>query len=245
MPAPSVFRLAITPRWIALGLIALLFGLAALGLGRWQWDRTQDIVQAERVSQSQAVAIEDVTTVGEDFDNPVIGRPVFADGEYVADVQTPVLFRSVGDGQPGVWILTPLTLSDGSAIAVLRGWAPSAAEAPVPAGAVQVRGIWHPNERFYRDEVFNTDGVVAISSERLRERWNLPLRPGFIMLTEQQPTSDLALVPQTVQTANVPFPIQNLFYAVQWLVFAAFAVFVYVRWLRMEARQRVESAASD
>jgi len=244
MAAPSLLRLALTPRWIALGLIALIFGVAALGLGRWQWDRTQDIVQAERVSQSQAVAIEDVTSVGEDFDNPVIGRPVFARGEYIAPLQTPVLYRSVDD-QPGVWILTPLALSDGSAIAVLRGWAPNVDAAPVPEGAVEVSGIWHPNERFYRDEVFNPDGVVAISTERLRDRWNLPLRPGFIMLTEQQPASDLALVPQTVQTANVPFPIQNLFYAVQWLVFAAFAVFVYVRWLRMEARQNVASDASD
>lgn len=230
----SALRLAATPRWITLGLIALVFALAALGLGRWQWDRTQDIVRAEQAAQAEAVAVETLTEVGEDFDNPLIGRPVLASGTYLADQQVAVLSREVSD-QPGVWVLTPLQLPDGSVIAVVRGWAPEISAAPVPAGSIELAGVWHPSERFYRDEPTLNDGVFAISTERLRARWNVPLRPGFIMLTAQQPQSDLVPVPQTVQTAGVPFPIQNAFYAVQWLVFAGFAGFVYVRWLRMEA----------
>jgi cytochrome oxidase assembly protein ShyY1 len=232
----STLRLATTPRWIALGLIALIFAVAAVGLGRWQWDRTQDIVLAEVAAQAQAVDVETLTEVGEDFDNPLIGRPVLARGTYVANLQTAVLSRSVSD-QPGVWVMAPLLLADGSAIAVVRGWAADLAEAQVPTGVVDIQGVWHPSERFYRDEPFRTDGVFAISSERLRDRWDLDLRPGFIMLTGQQPPSDLVPVPQTVQTAGVPFPVQNAFYAVQWLVFAGFAGFVYIRWLRMEARE--------
>lgn len=232
----STLRLATTPRWIALGLIALIFAIAAVGLGRWQWDRTQDILLAEQAAQAQAVDVETLTEVGEDFDNPLIGRPVLARGTYLADLQTAVLSRAVSD-QPGVWVLAPLRLADGSAIAVVRGWAPDLSEAQVPTGEVEVRGVWHPSERFYRDEPLRTDGVFAISSERLRDRWNVALRPGFIMLTDQQPPSDLIAVPQTVQTAGAPFPIQNAFYAIQWLVFAGFAGFVYIRWLRMEARE--------
>jgi cytochrome oxidase assembly protein ShyY1 len=230
----SALRLAATPRWITLGLIALVFALAAIGLGRWQWDRTQDIVRAEQAAQAEAVAVETLTEVGEDFENPLIGRPVLASGTYLVDQQVAVLSREVSD-QPGVWVLTPLQLSDGSVIAVVRGWAPDISAAPVPPGPIELAGVWHPSERFYRDEPTLNDGVFAISTERLRVRWNVPLRPGFIMLTAQQPQSDLVPVPQTVQTAGVPFPIQNAFYAVQWLVFAGFAGFVYVRWLRMEA----------
>ncbi len=232
----STLRLATTPRWIALGLIALVFAIAAIGLGRWQWDRTQDIVLAEAAAQAQAVDIETLTEIGEDFDNPLIGRPVLARGIYMPALQTAVLSRSVSD-QLGVWVLTPLQLTDGSAITVVRGWAPDLAQAQVPTGEVEVQGVWHPSERFYRDEPLRTDGVFAISSERLRDRWELALRPGFIMLTAQQPPSDLLPVPQTVQTAGAGFPIQNAFYAIQWLVFAGFAGFVYVRWLRMEARE--------
>jgi cytochrome oxidase assembly protein ShyY1 len=222
-----------TPRWIALGAVALIFALAALGLGRWQWERSADIIRAEQAALAQPVAIETLTEVGEAFDNPLIGRPVLASGRYLAESQTPVLSRTV-DGRPGVWIVTPLQLTDGSAIAVVRGWAPD--DVAAPTGKVNIEGIWHPNERFYPDEHANPDGIFAISSERLRERWNLPLRPGFIMLTAQQPPSDLLAVPQTVRTANVPFPIQNVFYAVQWFIFAGFAGWVYVRWLRLESK---------
>lgn len=235
MASRSARELIRTPRWVALGLLALVFALAAIGLGRWQWDRSTDIIRAEQVARAEPVDIVTVTAVGEEFENPLIGRPVTASGEYVADQQTAVLSRTV-DGPAGVWVLTPLLLEDGTAIAVVRGWAPSIQDAQVPSGDVTVTGIWHPNERFYRDEPYRDDGVLAISSERLRERWQLPLRPGFIMLTQQQPASDLRAVPQTVQTADVPFPIQNVFYAVQWFVFAGFAAWVYFRWLRLEAK---------
>lgn len=233
---PSTRQLIRTPRWIALGLLALVFAIAAMALGKWQWDRSSDIIQAEQAARAQPVGVETLTEIGEDFDNPLIGRPVLASGQFVADQQTAVLSRTV-DGRPGVWVLTPLKLADGSAIAVLRGWAPSPDDAPVPTGDVNVTGIWHPNERFYRDELAKSDGVFAISSERLRDRWDLTLRPGFIMLTDQEPPSDLLNVPQTVTTADVPFPIQNVFYAVQWFIFAGFAGWVYVRWLRLESKQ--------
>lgn len=235
MPPRSARELIRTPRWVALGLVALVFALAAIGLGRWQWDRSTDIIQAEQVARAEPVDIRTLTDVGEEFENPLIGRPVLATGQYVAEWQTAVLNRTV-DGPIGVWVLTPLALDDGTAIAVVRGWAPSIQDASVPSGDVSVTGIWHPNERFYRDEPYREDGVLAISSERLRERWQLPLRPGFIMMTEQDPASDLRSVPQTVQTADVPFPIQNVFYAVQWFVFAGFAAWVYFRWLRLEAK---------
>lgn len=225
-----------TPRWVALGLLAVILALAALALGRWQWERSTDIIRAEEVARAEPIAVQRVTDVGEAFDNPLIGRPVFAEGRYLAVDQTAVLSRSV-DEIPGVWVLTPLDLADGSAIAVVRGWAPSLEAAPAPSGAVRVEGIWHPNERFYRDEPLRSDGVLAISSERLRDRWDLNLRPGFIMLTAQQPDSDLVNVPQTVTTADVPFPLQNVFYAVQWFVFAGFAIWVYFRWLRLEAKR--------
>lgn len=230
----SIGQLIRTPRWIALGVVTVLFALAAIGLGRWQWDRSQDIIRAEQVSRAEPIAIEMLTDVGEDFDNALIGRPILAAGNYLADQQTAVLSRTV-DGRRGVWVLTPLALADGTAITVVRGWAPSLEQAEVPNGPIQIAGIWHPSERFYPDEPNDAQGVFAVSSERLRDRWGLPLRPGFIMLTNQIPQSDLLLVPQTVTTADVPFPVQNVFYAIQWFIFAGFFGWIYVRWLRLES----------
>ena len=41
----------------------------------------------------------------------------------------------------------------------------------------------------------------------------------------------------------LPFPAQNFFYALQWWVFGAFAVVVYLRWLWLESRR--ERAETD
>jgi cytochrome oxidase assembly protein ShyY1 len=70
----------------------------------------------------------------------------------------------------------------------------------------------------------------------------VPVRPGFIVLQSTDPSTAPAPdpVPPTVQTADVPFPLQNFFYAVQWWIFAAFGLVFYLRWLWIEAGRQPE-----
>jgi cytochrome oxidase assembly protein ShyY1 len=56
-----------------------------------------------------------------------------------------------------------------------------------------------------------------------------------------QDATDPLIVPPTVQVGEVPFPLQNFFYAIQWWVFAAFAMFVYARWLYLDAKRPSDS----
>ena len=50
--ARAMLRLALTPRWLVAALVLLLLIAAAVMLGRWQWDRTQSILAAERAAAS-------------------------------------------------------------------------------------------------------------------------------------------------------------------------------------------------
>lgn len=242
--AEDLLRLARTPRWIGLALVALVLIAGCVALGRWQFARTQNIIEAERVAVSAPIAVESVAAAGEPLPDESIGRPVLARGRYLADGQVVVLHRSLR-GMPGVWVLTPLELTDGSVVGVLRGWLPSASSpglAP-PAGDVTVTGIMHPDERFYPDAVTSPGTAVAISSARQRENWGQQTRSGYVMLTEEsraagspaQPADGPAPAEPTVQTAGVAFPLQNFFYAFQWWIFAAFIVVVYARWLWLDA----------
>ncbi len=240
-PTPSaLLRTALTPRWIGFALLATIFMIGCVGLGRWQWDRTQDIIQAEQASRSAPRAIEEVAVPGGNLANELIGQPVFAKGSYEAAGQVLVLNRSFAD-QPGVWVVTPLRLFDGSLIAVLRGWLPDPTAPGVvpPAVAVVVTGVVQPDEGFYAEAKPDPGTLVAISSVELRKIWGPETRPGYITLATQQPTftPGPTPVPPTVVTGNVAFPIQNLFYAIQWLIFAAFASFVYGRWLWRDAQE--------
>ena len=99
----------------------------------------------------------------------------------------------------------------------------------------------HPNEAFY--EGANEDQIITVDAAALANAWNADLIDGYVMLQEQDPILLAAdapapvIVPPTVEVGNVPFPLQNFFYAIQWWIFAAFAIFVYGRWLYLDARK--------
>lgn len=235
----AMLRLALTPRWLAGALLLIALVIGAIFLGRWQWDRTQEILAAERAAASQPVPISEVFTEGTDaLPNEGIGRPVTAEGEYLPQTQVAVANREDGD-RPGVWIVTGLQLPDGTVAAIVRGSLPdaSAPGAVPPTGDVMVTGVLHPDERFYADSGTPPGTIASVAHDRLAERWGMAVLPGFVMLTDQQPL-DLPAptpVPPTVKTADVPFPLQNFFYAFQWWIFGAFGVVVYVRWLWLES----------
>ena len=105
----------------------------------------------------------------------------------------------------------------------------------------------HPNERFYPDAITEPGTAVAISSDRLAPAWGEATRSGYVMLTASSPEQSPAPEPAvpTVQTADVPFPLQNFFYAFQWWIFAAFVVLVYVRWLWLDVSESPESGLGE
>lgn len=238
-----MLRLALTPRWLVALLVLLVLMAGAVLLGRWQWDRTQAILAAERAALGQPVPVRDVFPVDGDPATEVpaegIGRPVTAEGSYDPLLQVAVTNRAL-DGDPGVWIVTGLRQADDSVVAVLRGWLPDA-DAPgatAPDGTVRVTGVLQPDEAFYADAASAEGTVASIAHDRLAALWGTPVLPGFVVLSAQDPWTDPAPapVPQTVQATDAPFPLQNFFYAFQWWVFAAFGLAVYLRWLWLDSR---------
>jgi cytochrome oxidase assembly protein ShyY1 len=248
----QMLRLALTPRWIAALGVLMVFVVATVLLGRWQWDRTQAILQAERAAAAAPVSVDDVYPDRAPGDVPdevaarAIGHPVTVTGVYDPSMQAIVTSRSLDD-QPGVWVVTGMPRPDGTVSAVVRGWLPSADSPGVqpPTEPVQVSGMLHPDEGFYPDAPVDGDTTVVISSGRLAQMWSAPVLPGFVMLSAQDPATEPAPqpVPPTIQTADVPFPIQNFFYAIQWWIFAAFGVVLYLRWLWIETGRSEESEA--
>ena len=118
--ADALLRRARTPRWIGLAIVALVL-IAGCGLlGQWQWSRTHNIIEAERAAVSAPIDVEAIDALGEPLPDAAIGRPVVARGRYLAEGQVVVLQRSLRD-EAGVWVLTPLELSDGSVVGVADG----------------------------------------------------------------------------------------------------------------------------
>ena len=245
-----MLRLALTPRWLVVAVVLLALIVAAFFLGRWQWDRTQAILAAERAAIAEPVDVLQVLAdpVTDPLPNEAIGRPVTVTGTFVADRQVLVANRALDDA-PGAWVVTGLRTGGGVLVPVLRGWVtgPDDPATAVPDDVVMVSGILQPDEVFYAGAAPVDGQIVAISQEALAGVWGEDVTAGFVVLQDQTPQTSPAPtpVPPTIDVADVPFPLQNFFYAFQWWIFAAFGVFLYLRWLRIEAAKGTSTSLSE
>lgn len=237
--ARDLWRTAITPRWL-LALVALIaFVAVSIVLGRWQWDRTQDILAAERAAAAAPMALDELIDDDGTWPNADIGRKVILEGQFTDDEL--LLPNREYQGDAGTWTITRFQLQDQRSIAVVRGWLPQdVTSPPIRQDSTRVEGVLHPNEAFY--EGANETQVVTVDASALENEWGTDLIDGYVMLQELDPILLAAdapapvIVPPTVSVGDVAFPLQNFFYAIQWWIFAAFAVFVYGRWLYLDAR---------
>ena len=142
-----MYRFLLKPKWIAFHLLVLAAIITMVNLAGWQWQRLHDRQQFnERVttnSDRDVSPLGDVlvagATGGEIAD--VEWRRVVVSGTYIAGEQVEVVNRSQ-DGQVGRNVIDVLTLSDGAAVLVNRGFVPSTEPTPaVPAVLPALRAV--------------------------------------------------------------------------------------------------------
>lgn len=221
--------MSVSARSVALTVLAVIFSALCIIAGLWQGSRTLDIVEAEQAAISAAIPVLEAASV-DGFPATSVGRPVTAAGEY-ADAEQLLVAQRELDAQPGYWVITPFVI-DGVTVAVLRGWveSPTSPALAVPAGPVWLEGALQPFEDFYAEQARRPDGsLVAVSRSEIERAWGVQVVSLILVLRGEDPASVPAPqpVPLTVQTADVPFPLQNAAYTLQWFVFAGF---VWVMW---------------
>jgi len=206
-------------------------------LGKWQWDRTQDILVAERAASKAAVPVSEI-------DQPLnpqdYGRTVTASGSFIDADQVRIGSRLSRESIAGDWIVSAMEIETGQTIAVVRGWVPQGQMFATPDGTVSVEGVLQPSDTFYDAAGEPGSEIVTIDSQQLSTLWGTTLLDGYIVMQSQAPMgANLPeSVPPTISTADVAFPLQNFFYAIQWWVFALFAVTIYIRWLVIGGKLR-------
>lgn len=199
------------------------------------------------------------------FRGELVGQHVTARGVYEPAGQLLVEGRAL-DGRTGYLVLTPLRVHDadpgGSASApageagsgdagpaqpgsgdpvlpVVRGWVADpedAAALAVPAGEVTVSGYLQSSEGA-GDGGSAPGRTDAISSAALVNAWGGPIWSGYVVLTRSDPGQGdaLAQLPPPTRSGS-GLNVQNLAYAAQWWIFGGFAVVLWIRMVRDEAR---------
>jgi cytochrome oxidase assembly protein ShyY1 len=227
-----VLRMLMTRKWIGLTL-AMLVVIAAFGaLSWWQWERAQ-----QGSVETPVLAASSVLAPGHALDPSAYGVRVRITGTYDAAHQV-----LVEHSPTSYWVVTPLQPADGLRVAVARAAVTSPDDplvADVTPGVVTVVGFAQP----FEGDPGTPSSLPAGRTERLTQAGlALPydVGNGWIALQTQDPAPAVAATPvqpPISTTSTAPVRLQNASYAVQWVLFAAFVVFFWVRMLRDDLRQ--------
>ncbi len=235
-------------RWLGFTIFALVLIVVCVVLARWQWGRYLER-RAENDRLDEALAAP-ATPVADLVDPVAPGSPpvplprdlewrtATAVGVFDAAHEVAVRRRPL-DGRNGFWIVTPL-VTDTGVILVNRGWVVAGRDAlttpavpPPPAGVVSVAGRLRAGES--SDRVNPPPGQAwAIDPQVLVPPGAGPRYDAYLELRDSQPDSAAGL---TTLADPGHRGWNNLVYAVQWLVFAAVAVFGWWRLLAAEAQR--------
>ncbi|MFN0092579.1 MAG: SURF1 family protein [Acidimicrobiales bacterium] len=242
-----MYRFLLRPRWVLFHLLVVGLVVLMVNLGFWQLRRLDErqalnATLAERTA-APAAALTDLLAAGDAAGEvgPVAYRTVEVTGRYAPDEEVLVVGRTY-NGATGSWVVTPLVLADGSAVAVSRGWAPVVGGDPVPPdavappGEVTVRGMLMPSERARglaerpreRQEMF-----VRLDVTQLERQSDEQFFPAYVLLAEQSPPQPSRLpapAPPPERTEG-----SHLSYAVQWFTFSLMALLGWVVVVRRHA----------
>jgi cytochrome oxidase assembly protein ShyY1 len=237
-----MLRTLLAPRMWGLHLVVIAAVVAFVFLGRWQLGVFEDSGRPQAAQDPAPVAVEQLIKPGAGFES-VPRRQASASGTYDERLQLLVVDRkpdadAVGGKaarDQGFWVLTPLRLDDGTLVPVVRAWVAGEAEAPaVPAGKVQVSGRVLPPEA--TDSVQRRAGtqpgrVQTVSTAELINLWpGEKVRNGFVVAAD----SGVRVSPPQ-EGGSVTW--RNLAYALNWWIFAVFAVFMWFHYVREAVRE--------
>lgn len=245
------------PRWVAALLLALGIAAAFALLGHWQLDRAIESGVVVERSTEQVKPLADVAQPDGGVTQIATGQMVTTDGTWVVGDEQLITTRFNG-GTLGFWVVSHFqTDAEAASIAVARGWAPdkSTAEAVIAelqaepdTTSVTLTGRFLTGEA---PELPDPEGdsmeLTKVAPSALINLWadftDQSVYSAYIVDAAAPTGLDVidSPVPEVDQSLNW----LNIFYAIEWVVFAGFAVFLWYRLVRDALEREQEEAALE
>ncbi|WP_426938665.1 SURF1 family protein [Pseudarthrobacter sp. S3] len=261
-----MWKTALKPRWIA----GLVFAIAVSGvfvlLSQWQFGRSTQPEVAVNPGTEDVRVLTETLVPGSFFPGSVSDQMVAAEGTYDPAKQVLVPER-LKNGESGYWVVSAFAVTGAPAVTgvaaspqtwipVARGWVaePDDAGAP-PSGIVNLTGRLLPSESPLPSTAPDAGRATAVSVAELINYWDVSMYPGFVAATSELAAgSDLSAA--AVDGALKPLEIGpqppaqqvnwlNLFYSLEWVVFAGFALFIWWRLVKDDYRRDLEEELDD
>ena len=254
-----MLRAVLRPAPLALLALALALATGFALLGQWQLDRSRAVEASPALERPRPLG--DVLAPAETFRSDGDGQVVSATGRFGADLVGDPAAGADGqvlvagrdrDGRDGSWVVAPFRVDGATAsggtdddaaaraavLPVVLGWvSPQVAAQGVaalpgpPSGDVEVTGrllIGEPP----RGLGSGPDGAVvrALAPADLVNVWDARLYTGFVIASEPAASAPLLQVSSAPPLRGTDW--RSFSYALQWWLFAGFAVFFWWRVVR-------------
>jgi cytochrome oxidase assembly protein ShyY1 len=233
-------------------LVAGVVAAVCVALGLWQLARLEqkrDLNASIRAGLAAAPLSVEGAIPADASPDDLRYRRARATGTFDVEHEA-VLYGRTQAGRAGNHLLTPLVLTDGSAIVVDRGWVPIAMDDPPvvgarpPSGTVTVDGFLLASEGDLpgadTDRGPEVRTLARLDLSALQAQLPYRIAPVYLLLREQTP-------PQGDLPAPTPLPElsegPHLSYAFQWFCFGAIALIGGVILVRRDRREPVTRAA--
>ena len=239
----GVWKVARRPRWIAALLLALAVAGGLAWLGQWQLERSFRATDAPVIDTETPVPLTDVAEPQSGVTEDVAGRVVTASGTLRADDVTVLTGRAGRNDTVNAWLVGRLDTDDGATVAVALGWAvdeeTALAAAPAEDQRIEVTGRYLPSEGPQESD-FEAGEHTALSAAELVNEWDGvdAIYSGYIVLHDEFPGLGVIDSPEPDPPVEVNW--LNLFYAIEWAVFALFALFIWYRLVADEHERELE-----
>ena len=257
--AATVWTVARRPRWIAALALALVVAAGFAGLSQWQLARAVATGTVIARDTETVVPLEDVAKP----QSPVTDR-ANAQLVTVAGRWNPGDYSIVSDrldkGRSGYWVVghfsTAFDSGTTAGLAVAVGWsanragatsALTALERDASLSAAPITGRYIPAEG-PQDSDFEHGRLSTMTPGAFLNTWKAPDAAGIYggYLTLAEVVAGLTRIDSPKPSSDVEVNLLNVFYAVEWVVFAGFAIFLWYRLVRDAwERERDEAAETD
>ncbi|MFS0868133.1 SURF1 family protein [Microbacterium sp. 179-B 1A2 NHS] len=259
---PTLREVLLRPFWIGMLAVALIVAGVFAWLGQWQLGNAIDTDPPPAGATEQVRPLGEVTEPGEYLAEPLVGQQVEVSGSFVRGDFTVITSR-FDDGEAGFWVAGQFRVDPDTdrttgptSLAVAVGFTPSRAEADAAASALDEAP---PQDVTLTGRLISDEGAQAppsgadpfdvprMSSPALLSQWSdvegLDVYRPY--LTSNEPFGGLGEIhsPAPSELSSVNW--LNIFYAIEWAVFAGFAFYMWYRLARDAWEKEVEELAGD
>lgn len=262
----EVLRMMVRPRWIAALVLALAVAAGFALLGQWQVERAVEQATVDERPTEDVLPFDGLVRPDAPTPQAATGQMVEVHGRFVPG-DTVLVDGRLNDGASGTWVVAHLEVVDApeGGLPIALGWAAdrAAAERAMADFEASIAGAPTSDEagspvtvvgRFLPSEAPMAPAddadpfeMKTVAVAQLVNVWaDYDDRPAYFgYVTAKRPVAGLEAIHSPRPEQEVELNWLNVFYAVEWVVFAGFAIYLWYRLVRDAVERERDEAEAD